>query len=56
MQVGIGSFGICFLRSEKLGPNQQLFHFCDQFFRNERFYEIIGGAGVKRDELADMTA
>jgi hypothetical protein len=56
VQVGIGSFGICFLRSETLGPNQQLFHFGDQLFRNERFYEVIGGAGLKRDKLADMAA
>ena len=43
-------------RMETLGPTQQIFHFCDQFFWNERLYEIISGAGLKRDELADMTA
>ena len=61
MRVGFVRLGnvlswIFVVRLDTLGPTQQLFHFCNQFFRNERFYEIISGAGVKRDELADMTA
>jgi hypothetical protein len=56
VQVGIVSFGVCFLRSETLGPAQQLFHFGDQLIRNKWFYKVIGGAGLKRNELADMAA
>ena len=56
VRLGNVLYWIFVVRLETLGPTQQLFHLGDKFFRNERLYEIIRGAGVKRDKLADMTA